>query len=109
MSDIKKIINDGYHICVNLNMFLEISKYSNFKLLSAKDFMILNYYGFFEPSLNMCFIDKAMKDNHIKVFLTYRNAIDNSVIGSPSNIYDGWSPILPIDKINRFLKLKAFI
>tara|TARA_R110000868_G_scaffold67046_7_gene199294 strand:- start:7085 stop:7387 length:303 start_codon:yes stop_codon:yes gene_type:complete len=100
MSDIKKIIDDGYHICVNLNMFLEISKYSNFGKISMDDILLRNYYGYFEPNKNMLFIDRKIKDNHIKIFLGSTKPFIDSV---------DWSEEIHVDKVFNFLKLKAFI
>lgn len=46
------------------------------------------------------YIDNSIEDDYIKIFLGK---------DCPDNITEGWSPSVPIGKVENLLKLKAFI
>lgn len=102
MNNLRKIIDDGHHISINLFTYLEYVDITPKYKISMKLTEIQQSYPLFiNDSGSLLFIDDTIKDHYMKIFLsTIKPTFINSL---------GWSQGIHIDKINNFLKLKCFI
>lgn len=95
---IKKIIDNDYYLCFNINFFEKMDKIMHINPVNvpANNNIIHINTTFYRD----VFIDNSIEDDYVKVFLGK---------DSPYNITEGWSPSVPIGKVENLLKLKAFI
>lgn len=97
--NIKKMIDDGYFFCFNTDFFEKMNNIMYIKPANYAPYIdsvpsnIVNSYG-------AVFIDDTIDDYYIKIFLGK---------DKPNSIHKGWSESVPIDKVDKLLKLKCFI
>lgn len=93
--NIKKLIDNGHYLCFNMNFFEKMDKIMYIDPINLLTTVYVNTTSFRDV-----YIDNSIEDDYIKIFLGKDR---------PNNITEGWSPSVPVGKVENLLKLKAFI